>query len=46
MNTEGILKKLFENSKTAINDGIYNIEESLSNSGKDLIELINENLHA
>jgi len=46
MSMEGILKKLFENSKTAINDGVYNIKESLSNSGKDLIELINENQHA
>ncbi len=43
---KGVLKKLFENSKTAINDGIYNIEESLSNSGKDLVKLINENQHA
>jgi len=43
---EGTLKKLFENSKKAISDGIYNIEESLPNSGKDLIELINENQHA
>ncbi len=46
MNMSGILKKLFENSKKAISDGIYNIEESLPNSGKDLIELINENQHA
>jgi len=42
----GILKKLFENSKTAINDGIYNVEESLSNSGKDLTKIINQNDHA
>ncbi len=42
----GILKKLFENSKTAINDGIYNVEESLSNSGKDLSEIIKQNNHA
>jgi indole-3-glycerol phosphate synthase len=46
VNLEGTLKKLFENSEKAIDDGIYNIEESLSNSGKDLIELINENQHA
>jgi len=46
MNMSGILKKLFENSKTAINDGIYNVEESLSNSGKDLTEIINQNDHA
>ena len=42
----GILKKLFDNSRIAISDGIYNIEESLTNSSKDLIELINENKHA
>jgi indole-3-glycerol phosphate synthase len=43
---EGILKKLFDNSKKAISDGVYNIEESLSNSGKDLIKIINDNQHA
>ena len=42
----GILKKLFENSKTAIEDGVYNIEESLSNSGKDLSKIIKLNDHA
>jgi indole-3-glycerol phosphate synthase len=42
----GILKKLFENSKIAINDGVYNVEESLPNSGKDLTEIINQNDHA
>lgn len=43
---EGVLKKLFENSKSAIKDGIYEVNESLSNSGKDLIEIINSNQHA
>ncbi len=42
----GILKKLFENSKKAINDGVYDIDESLSNSGKDLSEIIKQNEHA
>ena len=46
MSMEGILKNLFENSKTAINNGMYNIEESLSNSGQALIALINKNQHA
>jgi indole-3-glycerol phosphate synthase len=46
INMEGILKKLFDNSKKAISDGVYNIEESLSNSGKDLIKIINDNQHA
>ena len=42
----GILKKLFENSKTAINDGVYNVQESLSNSGKDLSQITRQNEHA
>ena len=43
---EGVLKKLFENSKTAINDGVYEVNESLPNSGKNLTEIINSNQHA
>ena len=46
MNSEGILKKLFENSKTSIDEGVYDVDESLSNSGKDLVEIINKNQHA
>lgn len=46
MNSEGILKKLFENSKASIDEGVYDVDESLSNSGKDLVEIINENQHA
>lgn len=46
MISEGILKKLFDNSKTSIDEGVYDVEESLPKSGKDLIELINENQHA
>lgn len=42
----GILKKLFENSKKAIDEGVYNIEESLLNSGKDISEIIKQNKHA
>ena len=42
----GILKKLFENSKKAIDEGVYNIEESLSNSGKDISVIIKQNRHA
>src|SRR3989304_275683 len=37
---EGILRKLFENSKTAINDGIYDIKEKLSQSNQDFIKKI------
>jgi indole-3-glycerol phosphate synthase len=43
---EGILRKLFENSKTAINDGIYDIKENLSQSNQDFIKIIKENQHA
>ena len=46
MNSEGILKKLFENSRKSIDEGVYDVDESLSNSGKDLVEIINENQHA
>lgn len=42
----GILKKLFENSKKAIDEGVYNIEEPLFNSGKDISEIIKQNKHA
>jgi indole-3-glycerol phosphate synthase len=40
------LKKLVENSQKAINDGIYEIEESLSKSPFDLIDSIMTNTHA
>src|SRR3990172_5056129 len=39
---DGILRKLFENSKTAINDGIYDIKENLSQSNQDFIKIIKE----
>jgi len=42
----GILKKLFENSKTAINDNVYDVKENLAKSNKDLIKTIKENQHA
>lgn len=41
-----VLKKLVDNSKTAINDGIYEISEQLPNSGIDLVESIKNNMHA
>ncbi len=43
---ENVLQKLFENSKTAINDGVYDIKENLSQSSQDLIKIIKENQHA
>ena len=42
----GIVKKLFENSKTAIKDGVYEINEDLEKSNQDFIKIINENQHA
>ena len=43
---QGILKKLFENSQIAIDEGIYDVKENLSKSNTDLIESIKENQHA
>ncbi len=42
----GILKKLFENSKTAINDNVYDVKVNLPNSNIDFIKTIKENQHA
>jgi indole-3-glycerol phosphate synthase len=43
---KGILEKLYENSKTAIKDGVYKINEDLESSNQDFIKIINENQHA
>ena len=43
---QGILKKLFENSQSAIDEGIYDVKENLSKSNTNLIESIKENQHA
>jgi indole-3-glycerol phosphate synthase len=43
---KGTLEKLFENSKNAIKNGIYTINEELENSNQDLIKIIKENQHA
>ena len=43
---ENILEKLVNNSKKAIEDGIYNINESLPNSGIDLENIIKKSEHA
>ena len=43
---ENILEKLVKNSKKAIEDGIYNINESLPNSGTDLENIIKKSEHA
>lgn len=42
----GILKKLIENSKTAIKDGVYEINQELTRSNQDFIKIIKENSHA
>ena len=43
---ENILEKLVNNSKKAINDGVYDISESYSNSGINLEEVISNSQHA
>ena len=43
---ENILEKLVNNSKKAIEDGIYDINESLPNSGTDLENIIVKSEHA
>ena len=43
---KNVLVKLVENSRKAIDDGIYNITETLSKSEIDLEESIRNNIHA
>ena len=43
---ENILEKLVNNSRKAIDNGVYNISESLSNSGMDLGKMIINSQHA
>ena len=43
---ENILRKLVNNSQTAIDDGTYDIDVSLQKSKKDFIEIIKNNPHA
>jgi indole-3-glycerol phosphate synthase len=43
---DGILRKLFENSRSAIDNGVYDIQENLSSSKQDFIKIIKENKHA
>ena len=43
---ENILEKLVNNSKKAINDGVYEISESLSKSEMDLGETMIKSQHA
>ena len=43
---ENILEKLVSNSKKAIEDGVYYINEQIPNSGKDLEQIITESKNA
>ena len=43
---ENILKKLFNNSQAAIDDGTYEIDANLQRSDKDFLHLIKTNPHA
>ena len=43
---KNVLAKLVENSRKAIDDGIYNITETLSKSEIDLEESKRNNIHA
>ena len=43
---KNILEKLVNNSRKAIDNGVYNISESLSNSGMDLGKIIINSQHA
>ena len=43
---ENILRKLVNNSKTAIDDGVYDVDVKLQKSSKDFLEIIKSNKHA
>ncbi|WP_299290494.1 indole-3-glycerol-phosphate synthase [Nitrosopumilus sp.] len=42
---ENILKKLVNNSQTAIDDGTYDVDVNLEKSSKDFVQIINSNPH-
>jgi indole-3-glycerol phosphate synthase len=44
--TEKILRKLVNNAQTAIDDGVYDVEEKLEKSNKDFVKIIESNRHA
>jgi len=43
---ENILKKLVNNSETAIDDGVYDVDVKLQRSEKDFLQIIKSNKHA
>jgi len=44
--TENILKKLVNNSQSAIDDGVYDVDVKLQRSEKDFLQIIKSNNHA
>jgi len=46
MMAENILRKLVNNSQTAIDDGVYDVDIKLQKSEKDLVQIIKSNKHA
>ena len=46
MMPENILRKLVNNSQTAIDDGVYDIDTNLQKSDKDFLQIIKTNKHA
>ncbi|MCE9653002.1 MAG: indole-3-glycerol-phosphate synthase [Nitrosarchaeum sp.] len=44
--TENILKKLVNNSQSAIDDGVYDVDVKLQRSEKDFLQIIKSNKHA
>jgi len=44
--TENILKKLVNNSQSAIDDGVYDVDVKLQRSEKDFVQIIKSNKHA
>jgi indole-3-glycerol phosphate synthase len=43
---ENILKRLVNNSQTAIDDGVYDVDVKLQKSSKDFVQIIKSNNHA
>ena len=43
---ENILRRLVNNSQTAIDDGVYDVDVKLQKSSKDFVQIIKSNNHA
>ena len=46
MMVENILRRLVNNSQTAIDDGVYDVDVKFQKSSKDFIQIIKSNNHA